>query len=453
MENLDTDVIVIGAGVAGLAAASELVARGLRLRILEARDRIGGRVFTTRPPGWPAPIELGAEFIHGGNKALWTLLREVGIEPRRADGAMWRVENGQLREFPDFWERMARVMELIDARQRGQAFEDFLRAQTFGLSERERQRAREFVESFNAAPSQRISAEVLEAEKGGAETEQFRIAEGYDVVVERLRARVVKGRAEICLGATVQSLSWRRGEALARIKAGNGTAAPELHRARAAVITLPLGVLKAGSVIFDPPLREKRSAIERHGWGDVARVVLRFDDRFWSDELVPADLGKDAGKGFGFVTATGRPVPVWWAPAPPAPVLVGWAGGPAAERLVRRSPDEVLAEAADSLAEILGARAAEVLSRIRDWRWHDWRSDPAAQGAYSFPAAGAEEASKRLAEPLEGTLFFAGEATAEPGDLGTVHGALASGLRAAEEVLATFAIEQHGLAAPIDPTR
>lgn len=448
----EADIIVIGAGVAGLAVAADLTSHGARVLVLEARGRLGGRILTERPPAWKIPVELGAEFIHGGNEALWSVLRGAGLEASPAEGGMWRLEGGKLRAFPDFWEHMARVMKRIDAPGGDQAFEDFLQKQCIGLTENERQRAREFVESFNAAPSNRISAAVLEAEKGGAEAEQFRLRQGYDSLISALRARLPANRGEVRLNTVVRAVEWRPGAVAVRVESP-ATGASSLHRARATVITLPLGVLKKRAVTFAPALTQKDAVIDRLGWGDVGRVILRFDDDFWADEIVPAQLRADGARAFGFVTSPGEPIPVWWAPGAPAPVLVGWVGGPPAKRLAGLSIEDVITDAARSLATIFGASPAEVRRRIRDGLWHDWRGDAFCGGAYSFPVAGQEDGPKRLAEPVEATLFFAGEATAAPGDLGTVHGALASGRRAAEEVLAALAAERHGWLAPIDPTR
>jgi monoamine oxidase len=130
-------------------------------------------------------------------------------------------------------------------------------------------------------------------------------------------------------------------------------------------------------------------------------------------------------------------VPVWWS-LTTAPVLTGWAGGPAAIALARRSDEQVFHRALRTLGVLLGTRAARLQAAVRDWRVHRWERDPFSRGAYSFTAAGQDEASKTFRRPVQATLFFAGEATADGEEVGTVHGALSSGVRAAKEVIASL---------------
>ncbi|HET7537126.1 MAG TPA: FAD-dependent oxidoreductase, partial [Candidatus Didemnitutus sp.] len=195
---------------------------------------------------------------------------------------------------------------------------------------------------------------------------------------------------------------------------------------------LPLGVLRAGDVRFEPALQSKATLISKMGWGEVVRVNLLFSPDFWRSGLIPAPLAAGEGAGFGFVNAPGLPVPVWWATAAPNPVLTGWAGGTAARHLAGQSESEIRTAALRSLAFFLGTTEKAIAARLLDFRFHDWSKDPWTRGAYSYAAAGAEEGFRKLAAPVARTLFFAGEATAA--EVGTIHGALASGLRAAREV-------------------
>ena len=116
-------------------------------------------------------------------------------------------------------------------------------------------------------------------------------------------------------------------------------------------------------------------------------------------------------------------------------LLTGWAAGTAAEKLLGRTPDELRAVAINSISETFGAPTAQIESQFVEMHFHDWSADPFSRGAYSYPAVGGIEAAQRLAEPLEETLFFAGEATDFQGYSGTVHGAIESGHRAAREIL------------------
>jgi monoamine oxidase len=214
-----------------------------------------------------------------------------------------------------------------------------------------------------------------------------------------------------------------------------------LFSARAIILTLPLGVMLArpprrGAVRFDPPLRAKRKVIAKMGIGHVVRITLRFDGRRWK-RILPGVLRGTARGGFGFIHSRMAGVPVWWSLGR-APVLTGWAGGPMAAKLARRSRRGVFEKALASLGALLGVTRRELRRIVTAWEFHNWSRDPYSRGAYSFITAGHERAAEKLREPMRRTLFFAGEATAGGGEAGTVHGALTSGLRAAEEVRAAL---------------
>jgi monoamine oxidase len=172
------------------------------------------------------------------------------------------------------------------------------------------------------------------------------------------------------------------------------------------------------------------------GWGQVVKVTLRFDARRWKAlrkvARVPAGQSK-----FGFVHSREAGVPVWWS-LTTEPVLTGWAGGPAAIALARRSDAQVFQRALRTLGILLGTPAARLHAAVRDWQLHRWDRDPFSRGAYSFTAAGQDEAPAAFRRPVQATLFFAGEATADGEEVGTVHGALSSGGLAAKEAAAAL---------------
>lgn len=429
---MDVDVIVIGAGVAGLAAASELGRHKLTVLVLEARDRIGGRVWSVAPRGWTQPVELGAEFVHGGNGALRKLLHRgrIGTYPNAEE--MWWRQDGELRRIPDFWERIAAVAEKISVRKQGGSFDEFLRSTGRLLPAEDRWLAEHYAGSFNAAPVSALSAAVMREDHGGADNTDFKVAGRYDRVVEELRRQLPEDRVTLWLRTEVTEVRWRRG-AVSVVTRGSGAAkVVETHRAQAVVVTLPLGVLKAGSVTFTPGLGHKQSLLERLGWGQVVRITFRFRPGIW--KLVPAHVRRRKNRFTGFLNAPGEAFPVWWALTPSAPILTAWAGGEAARDIVGLSLARQVRVALGSLASILGTTSKAVRAQLVGWQTHDWHGDPYARGAYSYAVAGSEDGPRQLAKPLARTLFFAGEATAK--DLGTVHGALESGLFAAREIVA-----------------
>ncbi len=433
----DAAIVVIGGGVAGLAAAARLADRGHGVVLLEARDRLGGRVFTARDPhGRTCRGEYGAEFVHGGSAELDALMRAARMRTRSAPPAQWWRTEAGLERLEDFWERVGAVADQIPKGSRGWSFDDFLRRRGHRIDVRDRERTRAYVQSFNAAPADRLSAWSLRGNRAGADDDDRFVVNGYDRLIAALEKRCRRAGVDIRLEARVAAVRWRRGEVIVDLERGAGAeAASRRMVGRAAVITLPLGVLRRGSVRFVPALREKTRAIRRIGWGQVVRIGLQFHRELPACDWLPAALRARGGRAFRFVNVPELPVPVWWAPRPPEGVLIGWAGGPAAEPLTRCSAAEVRRAALRSLAHIAGVPVARVQSDVKDSFLHDWAADPDTGGAYSYVSAGAENEARRLARPVAGTLFFAGEATAD--ETGTVHGALASGLRAADEVKRT----------------
>jgi monoamine oxidase len=431
MAVLGADVIVIGGGVAGLAAARALARMKRSVILIEARDRLGGRILTSRPKGWERPVELGAEFIHEGNAALWEIVRSERLATLPMPGRHWLFGGAELKRMDDLADRIERVTSRIDEKSAGRkSFASFLKAERKNLSADDASVVAGFVEGFEAAPMDAMSARAM----AGAtldDEKQFILPGGYDQVVQSLVKELPADRVRILLEEPVRKVNWRRGRVAVRTR--NGT-----YQARAAVVTLPLGVLQAkppqhGAVVFAPPLAAKARRWTKMRMGHVARFVMRFDARKWR-RLVPRELwrGKSPAR-FGFIHSRISGVPVWWSLRNDS-IVTGWAGGPAALALRKSTRAALFRHATASLAKLWKVSPASVRGAVQSWDTHAWSQDPFSRGAYSFAVAGQDDAPGRLREPVQDTLFFAGEATADGEEVGTVHGALGSGLRAAKEV-------------------
>src|SRR5688572_5684716 len=192
-----SDVIVIGGGVAGLSAAGALGRHGFRVTLLEARDRLGGRVFTTHPKGWDGPVELGAEFVHAGNEALWRRLKKHAVRSRLVPPRHWWWHQGKIERIDDLAERIENVTEKIEPRRMGGwSFADFMRGRAHAFSAADRELAKGFVEGFQAAPSGRMSAAAI-ADETLEDDEQFLLPKGYDQLVRALETELPRKQVTV----------------------------------------------------------------------------------------------------------------------------------------------------------------------------------------------------------------------------------------------------------------
>jgi monoamine oxidase len=400
---VQVDVLVVGAGAAGLAAAAELTRAGLAVSVIEARNRIGGRCETQRIPGLPVPVELGAEFIHGRPEATLDLLGKAGIAAVDSTRTQLLAWDGKLRSANLFTQaqRVARK----EVQGRDISFQAFLARQR--LPRLTRTLATMMVQGFDAADPRRASArEIVEEWRGGGiGASQPRPQGGYGPLLEFLSRNL-----RLQLQTVVRKVRWKRGSVTAE-----GTFRGEPWRAWAprAVITLPIGVLPVLKI------REKNAALRRLA-GPVVRVAMAFREPFWEKQH----------PGVAFFHSPEAPFPTFWTPLPMrAPLLTAWAGGPRAARLTGSSENFLLRKALESVRSVLGNVEEPQVVLIRDWQ-----ADPFARGGYSYVKVGGTGARQELAAPLEETLYFAGEAS-DTEQSGTVGGALASGIRAAKEVL------------------
>ena len=433
------DVIIVGAGAAGLAAGARLTAAGFQVLLLEARDRIGGRILADglEPDG--AAVELGAEFVHGRPPEIFGLAGRAGLEIREIEGQPWISHNGTVQPAEAFFDSQAAVFERLEQLVApDRSFLSFLHDCCADLPEEARRQAISYVEGFHAAYAGRISAfSIRDGEKAEQAIDgdrQFRIAGGYGRLADALLADIDPSRFSLELRQVVSEVNWQKPRVEIRTEspAGEGK-----FSAAAAIVTLPLSLLQAsaegaGGVRFTPGLTAKRAALELLEMGRVVRVVLRFREAFWRDLTWQGKPASD----MTFLFGADLPFPTWWTAWPsPAPLLTGWAAGPRSQ-IGAQQREELELAAVSSLARTVNRRAGVIRGLLEEFHFHDWQADPFSRGAYSYvKTGGADSAQAELARPLGRRLFFAGEATCSDGHHATVHGAIATGIRAADEVM------------------
>nr|WP_231614278.1 NAD(P)/FAD-dependent oxidoreductase [Mycobacterium nebraskense] len=409
-------VLVIGAGMAGLSAARSLADAGWAVRVIEARDRIGGRVHTDRD--WGAPLEMGASWIHGtADNPLVKLARQAQaqlvttdyygwaklvVDPRLSpldyDPTLWRAFVERARFQVDGGSLAA----AIDAAVGGEALSTSDRAQlAFYLTTE--------VEDEFAADANQLSAITFdEGDYTGGD--QVIITNGYDAL-----PRLLASGLQIELNAPVTAIAWRDDSVIVRAK-------DRLFQGHAAIVTVPLGVLKAGAITFDPPLPERHGhAVDALGFGVLSKSFFRFNRRGWTvDNAFYQYLAADGGRWAQWFTL----------PAAAGPIVMAFNAGDRGRAVESSSPQELLATAQPIARRLFGDDISPV-----EVKTSNWSADPYARGAYSFHAPGSGLDDRRqLQEPIGGRLYLAGEAVGV-NNPATVHGAVASGRYAADQLM------------------
>ena len=440
------DLIVVGAGAAGLSTAVRVARSGFSVQILEARERIGGRMFTLRDPVCRAPIELGAEFIHGLPPEIWKPLERYKARIAEVTGKPWCSENGHLFRC-NFFSSVESILKKINCRGSDESFLSFLdRRFPASASDSKKQEARRralaYVTGFNAARPNRVGVhwlvQSMRAEEKIEGDRSFRSRNGYNDLLDILRQELMETGCQVQMGTVVESVAWSKGRV---VVSGHHKRRSLRVIAKRVLVTLPVGVLQAparqpGAVRFTPQLpANKLEALKTLRMGKVIRVTLRFRTQFWKT-IRPNKNKTKTLSDLNFLFTRDDWFPTWWTRMPESiPLMTGWAPDRSGERLSGKSHSFVVDRALRSLAAALNSNVGRLESLLDDAYFHDWQNDPFSRGAYSYGAVGSDGAQQDLAKALENTLFFAGEATDATGHNGTVHGAIASGHRAASQIL------------------
>ncbi|MEZ4640019.1 MAG: FAD-dependent oxidoreductase [Caldilineaceae bacterium] len=418
-------VIVIGAGMAGLAAARSLAGQNFDVVVLEARDRIGGRTWTS--DHWPdAPLDLGASWIHGVEDNPITALADE-IQARTFatsyDSSILYDSEG----------------EPIDARTEAQLerlseeiADHIVTAQDADRDQSLRRTVERALRWDNLSAAERAQVDYVlnseyEQEYGGSADElstywlddgdefdgdDVIFYQGYQVIVDALAEGLT-----IEVDRPVQRIEWTGAQVTVHSDA-------ERYVADHVVVTLPLGVLKSGNVVFDPPLpQEKQRAISALGMGVLNKCYLRFPAVFWDDEF----------DWLGYLSLEPGRWQEWVSLARPTglPILLGFNAADYGRAIEARTDAEIVDDAMQTLRAIFG----DDIPDPEDVQITRWAADPFALGSYSFNALGSSpDMRDALAAPVDNRIFFAGEATSRA-YFGTVHGAYLSGVRAAQEIL------------------
>jgi monoamine oxidase len=431
------DVAVIGAGAAGLTAAADLCAAGRSVIVLEARDRVGGRIYTHSDVSTPIPIELGPEFIHGESPEIFALIRKGGGHSVTSTDDHWTYLKGKLTRREAFFDEARKLMKQVDRFKHDISVAEFLqRSEGKHATAEVCTRIRMMVQGFDAADPARASVRAIAKEWTGdsiGSAPQSRPVGGYATLLKTLTDSLDRERAQLKLQSVVRTVRWEEGSVHIDYDAIQG---PGSLSARCAIVTLPISILQLppddpGSVRFDPLLRTKLLPLSRLALGPVMKAVLRFRTAFWEK------LDKGRYREATFFHCPDQDFPTFWTTVPQrTTLLTAWTGGPNAEKFAGADTNTIVSAALKSVKSLFGGRV-DLADELEAAFVHHWQTDPYARGAYSYELVGAGNARSQLAKPLANTLFFAGEAT-DVEESTTVTGALRSGARAAKEALAAL---------------
>ena len=430
----DYPVIVIGAGAAGLAAAKSLQTQGYEVLVLEARDRIGGRIHTDHSFA-SHPIERGAEYIHGDQVITWKWVNQYGLKSlpmfedfqnfdvyfnhQQRSAKQW-CEDSCIEAFDFLFSEDSALYELayewVKADKLDAAASRLLATNDVELSpESYRLVDYSFAAEYGANLKDLGIYGLLEASYEGDGDGNFRLKEGYSQLL-----KLYSDSLNICYATPVTQVLWSSDGVQLH------TQNDRVFTAKRVVVTVPLALLQDNLIVFDPALpTEKRAAINGLGLSHITKLILKFDEPFWPDETE--------------AVLTTLDTQLWWRPgwrqANEKPTLTGYTGAVNAVNLSMMGSSAAIDAGLRDLEQMFDI---QLESRLVDALFVDWRTDPYARMAYSYVPVGGTGLRAQLAQPVDNVLFFAGEAThvTRPS---TVHGAIESGLRAAREVLHAIA--------------
>jgi monoamine oxidase len=417
------DIIVVGGGAAGLMAATELLKHGNRVTILEANDRLGGRIHTVHDASFNRPVERGCEFVHGDLPLTVQLLKAANIEYKPVRGTMNRVGNdGEWKTQDDFTVGWKELMEQMNEVTDDMTVDEFLQ-RNFSHDKYKQLRISvlRFAEGFDLADTSKASVLALREEWMEEEDEQYRISDGHDQMIHYMQKQCVAAKAAIHTSAFVTSINWKRNEVIVVTQDG------QTYHGNKVIVTVPLGVLQAEPALieFQPLINGYMDASKKIGFGSVVKVLLQFKESFWEDKK----------KNIGFLFAN-TPIPTWWTQLPSDyPLLTGWAGGPQAWMLETRDDGTIEQLALQSLSIIFQRPVDDLESLLTASVVANWHNHPFTRGGYSYCTLESVKGQEFFNAPIENTIFFAGEAFYNGPSPGTVEAALVSARNVVEKIL------------------
>lgn len=414
---MSPQILIVGAGAAGLLAARRLSASGFNVHLIEAAEFAGGRIRTVSISGFPAPVEAGAEFVHGDLPVTVALAREAGVSLVNTHFEQMAV--GSQAAGPSYWDEMMEKMGRLD---KDVAVADFL-STYFGGEKYEmlRRSVRGFAEGYDLADLNSASTKALYAEWSSEEgTPGYRPEGGYGRLVDFLVRQCDRLGVAMHFSTPVTEIHWQEGSV--DLVTGGGSN----YEGAAVLVTVSLGALFR--LAFKPAIPDYLQAARRIGYGSVVKILLNFRSAFWR---------KKKGDETTLFVLSDQPVPTWWTQTgATSTLLTGWLTGENMRRFLRLDEKGQVDACLASLERIFSLGTGDLRNELMACYIIDWGQQPNVYGGYSFETVTTPESRRVLNTPVGDTVYFAGEAVDEGQAPGTVEAAFHSGLVAAEKIIA-----------------
>ena len=421
------DIIIVGAGASGLMAAKILSANGKKILILEAKERLGGRIYRMEELSFPA--EGGAEFIHGNLKTTFDLLKEAGLKKEKLKGNFCRVIKGKWSAEDDLvphWDFLIKKLNECKEDITIDIFlEKFFSAKKYDTLKKQ---FRKYIEGYDAADPGYANVFAIRSEMKSEDEEQYRPAPNYTALINFLKETFLKNNGII-----------KTGEPVIKITSGTNI---EVHTiagkyfCKKLIIAVPVGVLQCRKneksyIDFPPFLKNYINAAKKIGNGGVIKFLLEFNTAFWLDKDFLEEKNIPA-PSYIFANTI---IPTWWTQYPSkVPLITGWIAGPSSYKIKNYSEKKFRNLVLESLSSVFTMPVIDLEKRLTNFKIMNWIKEPHILGGYSYSTLQTEKARQILQKPFENSFYFTGEYLAENSS-STVDAALQSGINVAHQIL------------------
>ncbi|HEX8676130.1 MAG TPA: NAD(P)/FAD-dependent oxidoreductase, partial [Segetibacter sp.] len=362
------------------------------------------------------------------------LLKEAAVDKHEITGDVWLVTEGRWNQENDFFENTELVIRHLRTLKEDISIAEFIR-QFFAEDKYKnlRKSLASYIEGYYSGKTERSSAKAFLKEWLSEDEQQYRPLGGYGEIINYLAENCIKRGTIINLSTVVKEIKWQKGYVEVTDHFQNKFVTSK------AIITVPLGVWLAaentkGAILYSPSLQFKAEAAKQMGFGSAIKILLEFKNIFWEDESIIHQSKTDT-RNLQMVLSD-MPIPTWWTQLPKhTPILTGWLSGTKAEEIKNEKDEVIIGQSLYSLSNIFNIDINALTARLKFGKVFNWANDAYTLGSYSYSTGESKSARKILSEPIENTLFFAGEALYEGTETGTVEAALTNGLQVASAIL------------------